>query len=111
VVLRGSDGLDSKKINRSWVQKDRKYRVRLSFLRNEVGIFTGKQLQEGKLRVSLSPIEQEIMNWLSCEIELFFTDVKGAIEKGCSILSLGKNQALLPSLRGNSLYLYQVSDK
>ena len=61
VVLRGSGGDESRRINIPWVAKERKYRVRLSFEGKEAGIFTGKQLQEGKLMVRLAPMGQEII--------------------------------------------------
>ena len=61
VVLRGSSGADNQCINIPWVVTTRKYRTKGLFSGREFGIFTGKQLQEGVLYLSLKQYGQEII--------------------------------------------------
>lgn len=61
VVLRGSGGEDSRKINIPWVKYNKKYQVNGLFSGNNFGQFTGEQLQNGDLVVSLNKFGQEII--------------------------------------------------
>lgn len=61
VVLRGSNGEDTMNINIPWVQPESKYRVKSLFVNKEMGFFTGKQLQDGDLQLTLSRFDQEIV--------------------------------------------------
>jgi hypothetical protein len=61
VVLRGDGGEDIRKINIPWVLPDRKYKVKGLFSNHVFGDFTGKQLQEGALELSLNRFGQEIV--------------------------------------------------
>ncbi|CAG5008907.1 hypothetical protein DYBT9275_04382 [Dyadobacter sp. CECT 9275] len=61
VVLRGTDGLPSRKINIPWVAPHNRYRVRLSFSGRDLGFFTGKQLQQGRLELELPVLSQEVI--------------------------------------------------
>jgi hypothetical protein len=61
VVLRGSGGEDSRKVNIPWVKLNRKYQVNGLFSGNNYGKFTGEQLQNGELVVSLNKFGQEII--------------------------------------------------
>ena len=61
VVIRGKEGASRKKINIPWVQKDKKYRLRLCFSGRELGQVSGKKLFEGKLELELEKNSQEII--------------------------------------------------
>jgi hypothetical protein len=61
IVLRGSEGEESRKINIPWVHSKKKYRLKGLFSGKELGEFSGKQLQEGKLTLSLEKFGQEII--------------------------------------------------
>ena len=61
VVLRGDGGEEVRKINVPWVLPDRKYSVKGLFSGQTFGDFTGKQLQEGVLELSLNHFGQEII--------------------------------------------------
>ena len=61
VVLRGSEGNDSRKINIPWVKAENKYSVKALFADRDLGVFTGKQLQSGALELSLECFGQEIL--------------------------------------------------
>ncbi|MBL4879822.1 MAG: alpha-galactosidase [Oleispira sp.] len=61
VVLRGSSGKDSRSINIPWVKVDKKYKLMGLFSGADLGEFTGKQLQDGKLNISLQIFGQEII--------------------------------------------------
>jgi hypothetical protein len=61
IVLRGTGGSDERNINIPWVMADKKYKVTRLFSNQELGIFTGKQLQMGSLMISLVPLGQEIL--------------------------------------------------
>lgn len=61
VVLRGSSGADNQCINIPWLVPTRKYRAKGLFSGQEFGTFTGRQLQEGVLWLSLDQYGQEII--------------------------------------------------
>lgn len=61
VVIRGKEGANQKKINIPWVQKDKKYRLRLCFSGKELGLISGKKLFEGNLELELDKNSQEII--------------------------------------------------
>lgn len=61
VVLRGSEGSDTQKINIPWVKADRKYNIHLSFENKNLGFFSGKELQKGDLSIDLKKFGQEII--------------------------------------------------
>ena len=48
-------------INIPWVLRDSKYKIRFSFSKKEVGVFTGKELIQGAISLSLIPYGQEII--------------------------------------------------
>ncbi len=61
VVLRGSGGEDSRKINIPWVKAHKKYQVNGLFSGKNFGKFAGEQLRNGELIVSLDNFGQEIL--------------------------------------------------
>lgn len=61
VILRGSGGEKQRVINIPWVMTDKQYKVRACFAEENLGTFTGKQLQEGKINLSLPAYGQEIL--------------------------------------------------
>ncbi len=61
VVLRGNAGDDSQKINIPWVKADKRYKLRTLFSGKESGTFSGKQLQNGELKLDLPRWGQEII--------------------------------------------------
>ena len=61
VVLRGNGGDEVQKINIPWVLPNRKYAVKGLFSNHVFGNFSGKQLQEGALELSLDRFGQEIL--------------------------------------------------
>lgn len=61
VVLRGSAGEESRKINIPWVKADEKYLIKALFSGKNLGEFSGKQLQDGALELSLKKYEQDII--------------------------------------------------
>jgi len=61
VVLRGTQGDAQRSINIPWVQPDEQYHVTALFSQAELGIFTGKQLQDGALKLALGRLDQEIL--------------------------------------------------
>jgi hypothetical protein len=61
VALRGSGGNDTQQINVPWVNPNRKYSVKFLFSDGQPQVFTGKELQAGKLTLSLKPYGQEII--------------------------------------------------
>ena len=61
VVLRGKAGADSQKINIPWVKADKEYQLRTLFCGKNLGAFSGRQLQNGELSLSLKPLGQEII--------------------------------------------------
>ena len=61
VVLRGKQGAESRKINVPWVKSEAKYRLKALFSGKDLGNFTGKQLQNGDLKLHLNDMGQEIV--------------------------------------------------
>lgn len=61
IVLRGSTGDDAQRINIPWVKAIQKYKLTALFSGKQLGEFTGKQLQNGELKINLSPWDQEII--------------------------------------------------
>ncbi|HPT21328.1 MAG TPA: alpha-galactosidase [Bacteroidales bacterium] len=61
IVLRGSDGDDSRKINIPWVTKNKKYLLKGLLSEKDMGVFTGKQLQNGELVLFLKRFGQEMI--------------------------------------------------
>ena len=61
IVLRGSSGTDSEKIHIPWVKSDKKYHLKALFSAEDLGEFSGEQLRNGELKLSLSPWGQEII--------------------------------------------------
>ncbi|MGZ4987335.1 MAG: hypothetical protein ACXWBP_04765, partial [Limisphaerales bacterium] len=61
VVVRGSGGANERKINIPWVEARTKYQLRACFGDKPLGVFTGKQLQNGALKLALPAIGQEII--------------------------------------------------
>ena len=67
VVLRGTEGPDQRKINIPWVVPNRKYDVRALFDEHKLGTFTGEQLQNGALILTLDRLSQDILEILPIE--------------------------------------------
>ena len=61
VVLRGSAGANSQKINIPWVKTDEIYLVKGLFSEKTMGEFSGQQLQEGAITLMLPNWGQEII--------------------------------------------------
>ena len=61
VVLRGAGGADQRVINIPWVDPDARYQVTALFSAQNLGLFTGRQLQSGELSLSLPQLGQEIL--------------------------------------------------
>jgi hypothetical protein len=61
VVLRGGGGQDRRAINIPWVDPAATYQVSVLFQAEELGSFTGKQLQDGELSLALPILGQEIL--------------------------------------------------
>ena len=61
VVLRGSEGPESRSINIPWVEPDERYRVTACFAGRDLGTFTGRELREGDISLSLPSYGQEIL--------------------------------------------------
>ncbi|MDX9881650.1 MAG: alpha-galactosidase [Prolixibacteraceae bacterium] len=61
VVLRGSAGADSQKVNIPWVKAGRKYKLTALLSGKQLGNFTGEKLQNGELEFSLPRWGQEII--------------------------------------------------
>jgi hypothetical protein len=61
VVLRGTEGAPRRRINIPWVKADKQYHVTALFSKDELGAFTGKQLQGGELELALGRLDQEIL--------------------------------------------------
>ena len=61
IVMRGSEGDQKRIINIPWVLHDSKYKIRLSFSKKELGVFTGKELIQGAISLTLIPYGQEII--------------------------------------------------
>ena len=61
VVLRGSEGQGRRSINIPWVDPGKSYRVTACFKGQELGVFTGRQLRNGKVTLSLPRYGQDIL--------------------------------------------------
>ena len=61
IVLRGNSGADSRNINIPWVNANKKYKLTGLFSETDLGVFSGKQLQNGELTISLQTFGQEII--------------------------------------------------
>ncbi len=61
VVIRGSEGSEQRQINIPWVASDRNYSIKQLFTEKELGIYSGKELQEGIIQLSLSSFGQDIL--------------------------------------------------
>lgn len=63
VVVRGIRVSDDnpRKINIPWVQPERSYRLRTLLNPRDLGRFTGKQLQQGTVELTLPAAGQEII--------------------------------------------------
>lgn len=61
VILRGSAGTDWQKINIPWVKPNKKYQIRVALADKELGEYSGKQLQDGELKLELPCFGQEII--------------------------------------------------
>jgi hypothetical protein len=61
VVLRGSAGDDSRQINIPWTDRQRRYRVTANLNEKTLGEFTGAELQDRGVPLSLPPFGQEIL--------------------------------------------------
>jgi hypothetical protein len=61
VVLRGSGGADFRQIHIPWVQSDRKYTVKYLFAGGTASVYTGRELQEGRVTLALPVYGQEII--------------------------------------------------
>ena len=61
VVLRGSEGLPTRSVNIPWVLPNKRYKVLLKFSGTDMGTYTGQQLIDGKLKISLGVYGQEIL--------------------------------------------------
>ncbi len=61
VVVRGTGGLSERKINIPWVPAGAKYQLTARLADKPLGSFTGKQLQNGALRLALPQLGQEIV--------------------------------------------------
>ncbi|KAA6441835.1 hypothetical protein FEM33_00785 [Dyadobacter flavalbus] len=61
VVLRGSKGANSRKINIPWVLPEKTYKLRLCFDKTDKGLYKGKDLINGALSLALSAYNQEII--------------------------------------------------
>ncbi len=61
VVLRGRLGAESRSINIPWVKADKIYKLTALFSKKDLGEYTGKQLHDGELNLSLNQFGQEII--------------------------------------------------
>ena len=61
VVIRGSGGDKKRQINIPWVSPDSNYSIKQLFTNKELGSFSGQELQEGIIQLSLSPLVQDIL--------------------------------------------------
>lgn len=61
IVLRGSGGEARRAVNIPWVQINKRYLVKLRFSERKMGVFTGKELIDGKLKIPLDIYGQEII--------------------------------------------------
>ncbi len=61
VVLRGAGGADQRVINIPWVDPEARYQVTALFAAQNLGVFTGRQLQAGALSLPLPQLGQELL--------------------------------------------------
>ena len=61
VIIRGSGGEDERQINIPWVTPESKYSIKQLFENKELGSFSGKELQEGIIQLSLPKFGQDIL--------------------------------------------------
>ncbi len=61
VVMRGNAAKNIQKINIPWVKADKIYKLTALFMGTNLGEFSGKQLQNGNLKLILSTFGQEII--------------------------------------------------
>ncbi len=61
VVLRGSQGSETRAVNVPWVQPSRRYKAKALFKNRDLGTYTGTQLQAGAMQLSLPKYGQEIV--------------------------------------------------
>lgn len=61
VVLRGEKGPSACAINVPWVLPHKRYRVMARFSKRNMGIYTGQQLIDGKMKIMLDAYGQEIL--------------------------------------------------
>lgn len=61
VVMRGDGGQEQRTVNIPWVDKGQSYKVTSCFSNQVLGVFTGAQLQEGALKLSLPVYGQDIL--------------------------------------------------
>lgn len=61
VVIRGSGGHDRRAINIPWVDPAGTYKIAARLQAKDLGVFTGTQLQDGKLLLALPLLGQEIL--------------------------------------------------
>lgn len=65
VVIRGKEGNDEKAVNIPWVNGTKKYLITALFTGKKFGVFSGKQLMSGQLKLSLPVYGQEILELAS----------------------------------------------
>ena len=61
IVVRGAGGADERKVNIPWVDSQTKYQLTACFSGKPLGTFTGRQLQNGALKLALPKFGQEII--------------------------------------------------
>lgn len=61
VIIRGSGGEDERRINIPWVSPESNYSIKQLFIKKELGFFSGKELQEGVIQLSLSKFGQDLL--------------------------------------------------
>ncbi len=61
IVLRGSGGAPEHEVNIPWVESRKRYHLKGLLSCTDLGYFSGKQLHDGKLKITLPPFGQEII--------------------------------------------------
>jgi hypothetical protein len=61
VVIRGSDGENSRLINIPWVDPNKKYKITALLSAKTIGRYSGTQLQNGTIKLELPVFGQEIL--------------------------------------------------
>jgi hypothetical protein len=61
VILRGSQGDDERLINIPWVDSESRYTIQQLFTEKNLGTFSGKELKDGIIKLSLPVYGQEIL--------------------------------------------------